>query len=800
MSDRNTPEDMNLIVVDQVLPYKLPLIPLFSRPVFPEMLTPVMVNEDAVLRTIDYAMEHTDGYVGMVLVRDEEEGFTPENIHSVGVVGQVVKKLNMPQGGVNVFINTRKRFSIRKIAGDEQMMIGVVVYENEEDREDDEYKALAREIFHRVRELVEDNPSFGEEIRFSLVNMKKPGRLADYITSILNVDREKQQEILETFPVKTRLTKVLKLLEKEFELMKLQTRIREQINEKMSEQQREFFLKEQLKAIRKELGMEVDEKSADYERFKEAVETLELTGEAKEKVSRELEKLQTLEVQSPEYSVVRNYLDVIVQLPWNRLSDDKIDITKAEKILNRDHYGLEEVKERILEFLAVQQLHDKPTGSILCLVGPPGVGKTSLGRSVAKAMGREFFRFSLGGMEDVAEIKGHRRTYIGAMPGKIIEAVKIARTRNPVLMLDEIDKLGRSFRGDPSSALLEVLDPEQNNTFRDHYLDLPFDLSRVFFITTANTLDSIPRPLLDRMEIIRLSGYISEEKVQIASRYIIPRALQGNGLPGKFVSLPKKTLQLLTDGYAREAGVRNLEKQINRIMRKVAFKYVQQQVVKPFKLEPEALVEYLGQPVFKSEKARKLDRPGLSLGLAWTSMGGDVLTIECLANPGQGRLKLTGKLGEVMSESAGIAYSYSKKLALDEGVEAEWFEKHLLHLHVPEGATPKDGPSAGITMASAMLSLLLNRKVRDRLAMTGELSLSGDVLPIGGLKEKVVAAKRSGIREVIIPAANRPDLDEIPDKVRKGITFYPVERMDQVKQIIFSPGKPDFPEAVKFSK
>ena len=687
-------------------------------------------------------------------------------------VAKILKRVNLPDGSVNIFVNSIKRMELRKITSVEPVLSGIVVYPDSDDENDDEVKALHRALLSGIKEITANNPLFTEEVRMSLVNVQGSGKLADFVSSILNVTREEQQEILEDIPLKSRLSRVLKLIMKEKELLLLQRKIQDQIEEKITAQQREFFLKEQLKAIRQELGMEMDEKIGDYNRFRERLEALELSEEAGEKLSAELEKLKITDNHSPEYGVIRTYLDTALSLPWNTLSDDRIDIEKAARLLDRDHFGLDKVKKRILEFLAVQVLKKSSRGSILCLVGPPGVGKTSLGRSIAGAMNREFFRFSLGGMRDEAEIKGHRRTYVGAMQGKILEALKICKTRNPVLMLDEIDKLGKSYQGDPSSALLEVLDPEQNASFRDHYLDIPFDLSDVFFITTANTLDTIPRPLLDRMEVMRLSGYISEEKAQIAKRYLIPRAIEENGLPPKFVTLKKSSLLEVVNGYAREAGVRHLEKLIHKIMRGVAYDHLTGKQKKPLDVGSEEIRGYLGEPYFREDRARKLDRPGLALGLAWTSMGGDVLTIECLAIPGKSGLKLTGQLGSVMSESAGIAFSYVRRAACDSGCPGDYFKENSLHLHVPAGATPKDGPSAGITMASAMLSLALGKRLRSRLAMTGELSLSGDVLPIGGLKEKVIAAKRSGVKEVVFPLSNLSDLEEIPGYVKKGIAFF----------------------------
>jgi ATP-dependent Lon protease len=521
------------------------------------------------------------------------------------------------------------------------------------------------------------------------------------------------------------------------------------------------------------------------QRFREAVEKLGLQGEVKEQVEQELEKFSLMEPSSPEFGVTRNYLETIVSLPWNDDSADALDMQKAQAVLDEDHFGLEDVKERILEYLSVRKLKQDSRGSIVCLVGPPGVGKTSVGKSIARALGREFFRFSVGGMRDEAEIKGHRRTYVGAMPGKIIQGLKIVKKKNPVFMIDEIDKLGVSFQGDPSSALLEVLDPEQNVAFRDHYLDLPFDISHILFVTTANTLDSIPGPLLDRMEVIRLSGYIDQEKLAIAKRYLIPRSLERNGLAKGAVKYDTAALLAIANGYAREAGLRNFEKALDRIHRKVARRSLVGEAVLPLAVRAGELAGFLGKPVFLDEEMASTRRPGMATGLAWTQLGGAVLTIEALANPGKEGLRLTGKLGEVMQESANIAYSWARHCSSAFGVDPGFWEKNSIHLHVPSGATPKDGPSAGITLASALLSLATGKTIRAGLAMTGELSLVGRVLPIGGLKEKVIAARRNRIRKIVIPALNQRDLEEIPEHVRKGITFRAAETMDDVVAELF---------------
>jgi len=610
---------------------------------------------------------------------------------------------------------------------------------------------------------------------------------------------------------------------KEQELLRIQKKIQREINEKIEKSQRDYFLKEQLKAINAELGMATDAKSSDLQRFKEKFNSFKLEGEVKEVVEQEMEKFSIMEPNSAEFTVTRNYLDVIAALPWNDPAPEEFELKKAQEILEADHYGLKDVKLRIVEYLAVRKLRKDTKGSIVCLVGPPGVGKTSVGKSIARALGKQFFRFSVGGMRDEAEIKGHRRTYIGAMPGKIIQGLKIVKTKDPVFMIDEIDKMGASFQGDPASALLEVLDPEQNNAFRDHYLDLPFDISHVFFIVTANTLDTIPVPLMDRMEIIQLPGYIDTEKLEIAQRYLLPKSLEKNGLKKNQVKYTKDSLLHIANAYAREAGVRNFEKNLDKIHRKLAKQIVEAQeallpaetadkvdkkeadaAVKPvetvankkpvdtaannkpvkptvFHIDKKFVEKQLGKPIFPEGDIKKADRPGMSVGLAWTSMGGDTLVIEATSLPGKEGFTLTGKMGDTMKESATIAMTVARKLAVERyGIDHEWFDKNHIHLHIPEGATPKDGPSAGITMATALISLLREKIITDKLVMTGELSLTGQVLPIGGLKEKTVAARRNKAKHIIFPKQNERDLDEIPDHVKKGIEFHPVTSYQEV--------------------
>ena len=780
MSDQH-----QIVPADQVLPNKLHLIALNGKPIFPGLFTPLMITSNEDLEVVQLAIEG-DKHIGLALSVDEDnDEARVDDLHEVGTVAKILKRINLPDGGMNVFVSTLKRFRIRKnLSGDGTPMTVAVEYLDDENHDSAEVEALTRSIINETKQVSENNPLFSEEMRLNMVNIDQPGKIGDFVTSILNIDRVRQQDILETVDVRARLEKVLVFLKKEQELLRIQKKIQGQINEKIEKSQREYFLKEELKAIKQELGLPTDAKSSEYQRFAEVIEKLPLEGEAQKQITQELEKFQLMEPSSSEFTVTRNYLETIINLPWREPEPRELDIKRAERVLNADHYGLEDVKERILEFLAVRKLKNDMKGAIILLVGPPGVGKTSIGKSVARALGKEFFRFSVGGMRDEAEIKGHRRTYVGAMPGKVIQGLKIVGTKDPVFMIDEIDKLGQSYQGDPSSALLEVLDPEQNIAFRDHYLDLPFDISDILFIATANTLDTVPSPLLDRMEVIRLSGYIDEEKIAIAKKYLVPRSVERAGLGKNQVAYTKPALRSIANDYAREAGMRRYEQMLDKIHRKVARDQVTNDAApQRYEIAPENLVEYLGQPVFPEEIAKKVDRAGMTIGLAWTPYGGDTLVIEAIANPGRGGFKLTGQMGEVMQESASIAYSHVKNIARNYGVDSHFFDEKEIHIHIPAGATPKDGPSAGITMATTLMSLARGTKIKARLAMTGELSLVGQVLPIGGLKEKTIAARRNGIKHVIIPKQNEKDLQDIPDNVKRGITFYPVTQLEEVLEI-----------------
>ncbi len=788
--------ESNIAPIDQLLPNKLTLIPLSGPPVFPGVFMPIMVNNPDDVHSVEDAYSGS-GFIGMSLVKNETDG-TPSigDLYDVGTAARIVKKINLPDGGINVFVSTLKRFKIRKAAKAHSPMVAIVDYVEDIEEDDGfELKALMRALLSEMKELSENNSLFTEEMRLNMVNIDKPGKIADFLAGILNIDKADQQRILETFNVRARMEKVLVFIKKEQELLRVQKKIQSEINKNIEKNQREYFLREEMKAIMKELGMAPDSRSSEYQKFKEKLDAFNFEGEIKETVESELAKFALMEPNSGEYIVTRNYLETICDLPWGEPEKESYNIQDARKILDEDHYGLDDVKKRIVEYLAVRKLRQDTKGSILLLVGPPGVGKTSVGRSIARAMNKPFFRFSVGGMRDEAEIKGHRRTYIGAMPGKILQGLKVVKTRAPVFMIDEVDKMGASYQGDPSSALLEVLDPEQNVAFRDHYLDLPFDLSGIFFILTANTLDTIPSPLRDRAEIISLSGYIDSEKLEIAKKYLMPRSIERNGLKKNQVSISSSTLLSIANGYAREAGVRNLEKSLDKINRKLATEIVLgERKDEKISVDTEMVNRFLGKPLFRSDDVKAATCAGTALGLAWTSMGGDVLLIEASHIPGHESFDLTGQLGDVMKESASIAWFWTRRFCAERKLaDPEWFGRRTVHLHVPEGATPKDGPSAGITMATALLSLVTQKTMRPRFAMTGELSLTGQVLPIGGLKEKTIAARRNNVKDIVIPKANLRDLDEIPDYVKKGIHFHPVSTMTEVAGLVFPAGT--FPAA-----
>jgi ATP-dependent Lon protease len=793
--DQSADNKSELVVAATELPDRIYLMPTESKPIFPGLMFPVMVPPGPAAETLrTVAKKVPERVVGFVLVREESTSEEPavlkRKYYRIGTVARMLKFQETPDGAVQALMQGQARFQILKAVEREEKMYAQVTYLTDTYVDTTEGKALGLAIINTMRELIKHNPIFSEEIKMFLThnNWDDPGKLADFSVTMTSSSREELQEVLECLDVKARLEKVLFLLRQELDLNELKEKITQQIEEKITTQQREFFLREQLKAIKSELGLEKDEKTEEIEKYQAKAGELTLPEEAQTRIQEEIDKLKLISPQSPEFAVSRNYLDWLTGLPWAKYSTDQLDIARARKILDRDHYGLEDVKKRILEFIGVAKLRGSVEGSILCLIGPPGVGKTSLGKAVAEALGRKFYRFSLGGMRDEAEIKGHRRTYIGAMPGKVMQAMKTVATANPVIMLDEIDKVGASFQGDPASALLEVLDPEQNSAFRDHYLDVPFDLSKVLFIATANVPDTIPAPLFDRMEVIKLSGYILQEKLFIGKRHLIPRLLPKHGLVKADLKFTDAALRSIIHGFAREAGVRAFEKALGGCMRKVAAGKAEGLVTEPVLVTPENVEEHLGKPQFTDDPLMNRRHPGVVMGLAWTALGGTTLYVEAIAVPGKCGNKLTGQLGEVMKESTMIAYSLVSSSEKKFGIRQGYFRDKTIHIHVPAGATPKDGPSAGITMATAMISLALKKRPPANWAMTGELTLTGRVLPIGGIKEKVIAAKRSKVTHVILPLTNEKDFNEIPERVRKGITPHFVSDYSQVFKLMFGEG------------
>lgn len=777
----------DLVNIRDLLPEDIPILPLVIRPIFPNILTPIAFTGEDFLQAIKDAEEHYNGFIGLVFVKDiDDNDYFNSTLYDVGTVVKINKVTSISQDSVQAIVFGVERFKKKKVVPGNSRLCWKVKYNREATDSSVELKAYMLAIMTSLKEIFEVNPILKEELKLlvSQASYDHPSIFIDFVSSMLKAEAKDLQELLEEFSIVNRSQRLLTMLKKELEISQLQAKISKQIEDKVSKQQKEYFLREQLKLIKQELGLEKDEKSAVIDKIVDKINHIHLSPEAEKIVDEQLEKLSLLDQGSPEYHVARTYIESIVELPWGVFSKDRLDIKKAKTILDRDHYGLEDIKNSILEFVSTVIKTGNVNGSILCLVGPPGVGKTSIGKSIAESLNRKFYRFSVGGMVDEAEIKGHRRTYIGAMPGKIIQALKLVQTSNPVIMIDEIDKIGNSFRGDPASALLEVLDPEQNRDFLDHYLDIRYDLSKILFVTTANQLDTIPRPLLDRMEIIHLSGYILEEKLQIAQKYLIPQQLKAHALDNKEITISKNALKFIIDKYAREAGVRTLDKCIRKIMRKVNLKIAEGNKEK-VRINENNVESYLGVPIFTTEELYQNEIPGVTLGLAWTSMGGATLYIEAasISNKESG-LKLTGQLGDVMKESAEIAYSYIRSLlAKDNTLPAEakeFFDKNRVHLHVPEGATPKDGPSAGITMALALYSLATNTPIRKGIAMTGELTLTGKVLPIGGVREKTIAARRVGIFELLLPKDNKKDFDRLPDFLKTGITVNYVDYFTDV--------------------
>ena len=771
----------------RTLPSNLTVLPIFQKPVFPGIPIPLTFSGDAILAAIKEAIEKNQGYVGVVLASETE---TPDEMefHQTGTAFQILRVAPVAPKIIQVVGQGITRFTKKKVLYVQPHIKWEVDYHYDTNEPvTPELKAYMLSIGSELKSLLRLNPIFKEQLNMVVaqLNYDEPGLTMDVISSLLTASADKLQELLETFDQYERANSLLKLIKEELEVAQIQQKIQQEIDTQVNKQQKEFFLREQLTAIKKELGIEKEESETEIEKIQKRLANKHLSEEAQKVVNEELEKLKTLNAQSPEFGVTRNYLELIAELPWGVYTDDNQDIKKARSILDHDHYGLKDVKELILEFLSTIIKRGSIGGSIICLVGPPGVGKTSIGQSIADTLGRKFFRFSVGGMRDEAEIKGHRRTYIGAMAGKLIQAMKRMETSNPVIMLDEIDKIGTSFRGDPASALLEVLDPAQNATFLDHYLDIPFDLSKVLFVTTGNQLDTIPPPLLDRMEVIRLSGYILEEKVQIAKQYLVPRQLKEHGFKAKDVKFKDAAIRMIADKYAREAGVRNLEKQIRKIVRKVTMKSAENGQ-KTFTINAKNIESYLGKPIFSTEKLYPKPIPGIVLGLAYTAYGGATLYIEsaAVANKGGG-FKQTGQLGSVMLESAQIAHSFVRSLLTKQDPPNPFFEENAIHLHVPAGATPKDGPSAGITMALALYSLATGKAIKNNIAMTGELTLTGKVLPIGGVKEKTIAARRVGIKELIFPIDNKKDFEELPDYIKEGLKVHFADYFGDVLKVAY---------------
>ncbi|TAJ95968.1 MAG: endopeptidase La [Gammaproteobacteria bacterium] len=769
---------------DDILPDKLNLLPLGERPFFPAQTLPLMVSEAHWLETIERVGRSPQHVLGLCWSSAGTETTpAPKDITMVGTVVRVHHP-QRTEGRVQFIAEGIRRFRIVRWISEQPPFLAQVEYPAPPEEPADKVKAYGHAIINTIKELLPLNPIYKEQLRYFLdrFNPEDASPLTDFAALLTSANGFQLQEILETLPLLTRMEKTLLLLRKEIELAGMQAQIRQKVEEQMSDRQKEFFLREQLKAIQKELGISKDDKTVEVEQFQERMKTLVLPEPVKKRIDEEMQKFSFLELGSPEYSVTRNYLDAITALPWGKYSQDILDLKRAREILDRDHAGLDDIKTRIIEFLAIGVQKKEISGAILLLVGPPGVGKTSIGRSIADALGRQFYRFSLGGMRDEAEIKGHRRTYIGALPGKFIQAIRDAGTSNPVIMLDEIDKIGASYHGDPASALLEVLDPEQNSNFQDHYLDVRFDLSRVLFVCTANQLDTIPAPLLDRMENIRLPGYITEEKELIARRHLWPRQLERAGVKPEQLRITDSAIRQIIDGYAREAGVRNLEKQFNRIIRKAIVRLLGGK--RRIAIGVRDLNDYLGLPAFRRQKP--MMGVGVVTGLAWTSLGGVTLPVEASTVHNNSRgFRFTGKLGQVMQESAEIAYSYIAANLGHYGADVKFFDGKMIHLHVPEGATPKDGPSAGITMATALLSLARGRRLNRPLAMTGELTLTGRVYPVGGIREKLVAARREGIVELILPEDNRRDYEELPAYLRKGLKTHFVKRYTEVAAIVF---------------
>ncbi|MCH1641638.1 endopeptidase La [Paenibacillus timonensis] len=757
---------------------RFPLLPLRGLLVYPSMVLHLDVGREKSVKALEKAMVEDN----LILLCSQSEVNieepTQEDIFRIGTVAKVRQMLKLPNGTIRVLVEGMERAEIIEYLDNDEYYEVMAKERPEEETVDPEVDALMRTVLTQFEHYINLSKKVTPETLAAVSDIEEAGRLADVITSHLSLKIKDKQEILETIDVRKRLEKLLDILNNEREVLELERKINQRVKKQMEKTQKEYYLREQMKAIQKELG-EKEGRAGEAEELRAQLEEKGLPDNVREKVEKEIDRLEKMPASSAEGGVIRNYVDWLLSLPWSNKTEDDLDLAKAEQVLNEDHYGLDKPKERVLEYLAVQKLVKKLKGPILCLVGPPGVGKTSLARSIARSLGREFVRISLGGVRDEAEIRGHRRTYVGAMPGRVIQGMKTAGTLNPVFLLDEIDKMASDFRGDPSSALLEVLDPEQNNTFSDHFIEVPFDLSNVMFITTANAVHNIPRPLLDRMETLFIPGYTELEKLQIANRYLLPKQKREHGLEPEQLEIGEDVLLKVIREYTRESGVRNLEQQVAALCRKAA-KQIVSADKEQIAITPDSLKDYLGAAKFRYGMAELEDQIGTVTGLAWTEVGGETLVIEVTVVPGAGKLTLTGKLGDVMKESAQAAFSYTRSKAAELGIPLDFHEKNDIHIHIPEGAIPKDGPSAGITIATALISALTNRHVSKDVAMTGEITLRGRVLPIGGLKEKSLAAHRAGYRKVLMPKDNERDLRDIPDSVKEDLEFVPVSHMDQV--------------------
>ena len=782
------PDVEDAVASTEPLPDALPVLPLRETVTYPDTLTPLAVGQE---RSINLVNDVLSGnrMLAMVASRDPENDTPgPDDLYGVGVAGTVARMMKVPDGTLRILVQGAERIRIQSYVSEEPYLVARIEPMPDVLEPSTELEALTRNVQSTFTQIIEAIPYLPEELQLAVANIDEPSALSHLISGALRISTEEKEELLETVDVTKRLRRLSEILTRELEVVQLGSKIQSQVESEIDKGQREYFLRQQLKAIQDELG-EGDEQQAEINELRERIGAAGLPEDAQKAADRELSRLEKLPPVAAEYGVIRTYLEWLVDLPWSKETEDDLDIAHARETLDEDHYDLEEVKDRILEYLAVRKLNPDSPGPILCFVGPPGVGKTSLGRSIAKALGREFERISVGGVRDEAEIRGHRRTYIGALPGTIIRALRDAGTRNPVFMIDEIDKMGADFRGDPASAMLEVLDPAQNASFRDHYLDLPFDLSEVLFIATANILDTVPAPLQDRMEVINLAGYTVEEKLHIARRFLVPRQLRANGLKASQIEFSDTALNAVIEEYTREAGVRNLEREIGTVCRKVARQVAEGKAKGKVRISAKRARELLGKRRFFSEQRRRTKDPGVATGLAWTPVGGVVLFVEATAVPGSGKLTITGQLGDVMRESAQAALTWVRRhwqdLAPD--LPDDWFAKHDIHIHIPAGAVPKDGPSAGIAMATALASLISNRPVRNDVAMTGEITLTGQVLPIGGLKEKSLAAQRAGIKQVIVPDRNEGDVEEISEDERQDLEFTYADDIGDVLRTALEP-------------